>query len=171
MREIKINSTDGSEIVLVATAKDYMRVSSTVDDNIITRMITQARIWCENFISRDIVAKTRTYYLPETNGIFDLPFGPVSSITSVKSDDVDIAYTVLGLNSESIELDGGYADKVKIVYVTSGLNDELLKQAIMQLVSTYYDNRADFSSDQKSNVESIPTNVRDILNSYKAMYL
>ena len=171
MRQIKINSTDGSEIVLVATAKDYMRVSSTVDDNIITRMITQARIWCENYISRDIVAKTRTYYLPETNGIFDLPFGPVSSITSVKSDDVDIAYTVLGLNSESIELDGGYADKVKIVYVTSGLNDELLKQAIMQLVSTYYDNRADFSSDQKSNVESIPTNVRDILNSYKAMYL
>lgn len=134
-------------------------------------MITQARIWCENYISRDIVAKTRTYYLPETNGIFDLPFGPVSSITSVKSDDVDIAYTVLGLNSESIELDGGYADKVKIVYVTSGLNDELLQQAIMQLVSTYYDNRADFSSDQKSNVESIPTNVRDILNSYKAMYL
>ncbi len=171
MREIKINSTDGSEIVLVATAKDYMRVSSTVDDNIITRMITQARIWCENYISRDIVAKTRTYYLPETNGIFDLPFGPVSSITSVKSDDVDIAYTVLGLNSESIELDGGYADKVKIVYVTSGLNDELLQQAIMQLVSTYYDNRADFSYDQKSNVESIPTNVRDILNSYKAMYL
>jgi len=171
MREIKINSTDGSEIVLVATAKDYMRVSSTVDDNIITRMITQARIWCENYISRDIVAKTRTYYLPETNGIFDLPFGPVSSITSVKSDDVDIAYTVLGLNSESIELDGGYADKVKIVYVTSGLNDELLQQAIMQLVSTYYDNRADFSSDQKSNIESIPTNVRDILNSYKAMYL
>jgi len=171
MREIKINSTDGSEIVLVATAKDYMRVSSTVDDNIITRMITQARIWCENYISRDIVAKTRTYYLPETNGIFDLPFGPVSSITSVKSDDVDIAYTVLGLNSESIELDGGYADKVKIVYVTSGLNDELLQQAIMQLTSTYYDNRADFSSDQKSNVESIPTNVRDILNSYKAMYL
>ena len=171
MSEIKINSTDGSEIVLVATAKDYMRVSSTVDDNIITRMITQARIWCENYISRDIVAKTRTYYLPETNGIFDLPFGQVSSITSVKSDDVDIAYTVLGLNSESIELDGGYADKVKIVYVTSGLNDELLQQAIMQLVSTYYDNRADFSSDQKSNVESIPTNVRDILNSYKAMYL
>ena len=171
MRQIKINSTDGSEIVLVGTAKDYMRVSSTVDDNIITRMITQARIWCENYISRDIVAKTRTYYLPETNGIFDLPFGQVSSITSVKSDDVDIAYTVLGLNSESIELDGGYADKVKIVYVTSGLNDELLQQAIMQLVSTYYDNRADFSSDQKSNVESIPTNVRDILNSYKAMYL
>jgi len=171
MRQIKINSTDGSEIVLVATAKDYIRVSTSADDNIITRMITQARIWCENYISKDIVSKTRTYYLPETNGLFDLPFGPVSSITSVKSDNVAIDYTVLGLDNESIELDGGYADKVKIVYVTSGLNDSLLQQAIMQLVSTYYDNRADFSSDQKSNVEPIPTNVKDILNSYKAMFL
>ena len=171
MRQIKINSTDGSEIVLVATAKDYIRVSTSADDNIITRMITQARIWCENYISKDIVSKTRTYYLPETNGLFDLPFGPISSITSVKSDNVAIDYTVLGLDNESIELDGGYADKVKIVYVTSGLNDSLLQQAIMQLTSTYYDNRADFSSDQKSNVESIPTNVRDILNTYKSMYL
>ena len=41
----------------------------------------------------------------------------------------------------------------------------------MQLVSTYYDNRADFSSDQKSNIETIPTDVRDILNSYKSMFL
>jgi len=171
MRQNKINSTEGSEIVLVATVKDYIRVSSSVDDNIITRMITQARIWCENYISRDIVSKNRTYYIPETNGLFDLPFAPVSSITSVKSNDIAISYTVLGLDNESIELDGGSAEKIKVVYVTSGLNDELLQQAIMQLVSTYYDNRADFSSDQKSNVESIPTNVRDILNSYKAMYL
>ena len=87
------------------------------------------------------------------------------------SDGTAVDYTVLGLDNETIELDGGPADKVKVTYVTSGLNDELLQSAIMQLVSTYYDNRADFSSDQKSNVESIPTNVRDILNSYKAMYL
>ena len=171
MRQIKINSTEGSEIVLVATAKDYMRVSTTADDNIITRMITQARIWCENYISRDIVSKNRTYYMDETNGIFDLPFGPVSSISSVTSDGTAVTYTILGLDNESIELDGGYADKVKVTYVTTGLSDSLLQSAIMQLVSTYYDNRADFSSDQKSNVESIPTNVRDILNSYKAMYL
>ena len=83
MRQNKINSTEGAEIVLVATVKDYIRVSSSVDDNIITRMITQARIWCENYISRDIVSKNRTYYIPETNGTFDLPFGPVSSISSI----------------------------------------------------------------------------------------
>lgn len=171
MRQIKINSTTGSEIVLTATAKDYMRVSTTADDNIIGRMITQARIWCENYISRDIVAKNRTYYIPETNGTFDLPFAPVASISSITSDGTAVDYTVLGLDNETIELDGGSADKVKVTYVTSGLDDSLLQQAIMQLVSTYYDNRADFSSDQKSNIETIPTDVRDILNSYKSMFL
>lgn len=171
MRQNKINSTEGSEIVLVATVKDYIRVSSSVDDNIITRMITQARIWCENYISRDIVSKNRTYYIPETNGLFDLPFGPVSSITSVKSNDVDVEYSVLGLDNESIELDGGPSEKIKVVYVTSGLNDELLQQAIMQLVSTYYDNRSDFATDAKGDIDVVPTNIKSILNSYKAMFL
>lgn len=171
MRQIKINSTEGSEIVLVTTAKDYMRVNTSVDDNIITRMITQARIWCENYISRDIVSKNRTYYMPETNGIFDLPFGPVSSISSVTSDGTAISYTILGLDNESIELDGGGADKVKVTYVTSGLSDSLLQSAIMQLVSTYYDNRSDFATDAKGDIDVIPTNIKSILNSYKAMYL
>ena len=171
MRQIKINSTEGSEIVLVATAKDYMRVSTSEDDNIITRMITQARIWCENYISRDIVSKNRTYYMPETNGIFDLPFGPVSSISSVTSDDTAISYSILGLDNESIELDGGAADKVKVTYITSGLSDSLLQSAIMQLVSTYYDNRSDFDTDAKGDIDVIPTNIKSILNSYKAMYL
>ena len=134
MRQIKINSTEGSEIVLVATAKDYIRVSTSEDDNIITMMITQARIWCENYISRDIVSKNRTYYMDETNGTFDLPFGPVTSISSVTSDGTAVSYSVLGLDNETIELDGGYADKVKVTYVTSGLDDNLLKQAILQLV-------------------------------------
>ena len=109
--------------------------------------------------------------MPETNGIFDLPFGPVSSISSITSDGTAITYSILGLDNESIELDGGQAEKIKVTYITTGLSDALLQSAIMQLTSTYYDNRADFASDQKSNIESIPTDVRDILNSYKAMYL
>ena len=171
MRQIKINSTTGSEIVLTATAKDYMRVSTTADDNIIGRMITQARIWCENYISRDIVAKNRTYYIPETNGTFDLPFAPVASISSITSDGTAVDYTVLGLDNETIELDGGAADKVKVTYITTGLSDSLLQSAIMQLVSTYYDNRADFATDAKGDIDVVPSNVKNILNSYKSMYL
>jgi hypothetical protein len=169
MRQIKINSTEGAEIVLANDVKNYARISTDVDDTIISRMITQARIWCENYISRDIVEKNRTYYIPETNGTFDLPFAPVASISSVTSDGTAVSYSVLGLDNETIELDGGYADKVKVTYITSGLDDNLLKQAILQLVSTYYDNRADFIIGK--NIDEVPTNVRDILNSYKSMFL
>ena len=168
MRQIKINSTVGNEILTGQDVKDYVRIDTASDDNIITAMITQARIWCENYISRDIVAKTRTYYVDRTNGVFDIPFAPVNSITSVTVQGEAAEYTVLGLDNETIELDGGSAEQVKVSYSTTGLSDGLLKQAILQLVSTYYDNRADYVS---GSINEIPSNVKSILSSYKSMFV
>ena len=175
MRQIKINSTVGNEILTGQDVKDYVRIDTASDDNIISAMITQARIWCENYISRDIVAKNRTYYLPTTNGVFDLPFGPVASISTVNVSGTDTtAFEILGLDNETIELDGGSAEHVKVTYITEGLNDSLIKQAMLQLISTYYDNRANFiegaSKGIGKNVE-IPTNTKVILTSYKTMFL
>lgn len=170
MRQIKVNSVTGSEIVTTAELKLYARIDTDADDTLIDDIISQARIWCENFISRDIVAKNRTYYLPSTNGTFDLPFAPVASISSVTVNGETATYEVLGLNNETLELDGGYSEKVKVTYVTTGLDDGLLKQAILQLATTYYDNRGEFlgSGNQASE---IPTNVKSILSSYKTMFV
>ena len=145
MREIKIHSTTGSEIVSTSDFKSYAKINYSDDDSLIALIITQARIWCENYISRDIVASVH--------------------IDGVANTD----YTMLGLNNESIDLDGP-ADKVKIRYTTSGLDDSLLKQAIKQLATTYYDNRNDFV-DGKLSSNLIPTNTRDILTSYKNMFI
>lgn len=180
MREIRINSTTGNEIVTTQEAKDYIRVDNSADDNVISRMITQARIWCENFISSDIVAKNRTYYVKELNQgqyYYDeyktprlqLPFGPVASIESVTTDGNTATYEIKGLNNEIIELKDGSAKEIKVQYITSGLNDSLVKQAILQTVSTYYDNRADFVTG--TIVADIPTGAKDILNSYKKMFV
>ena len=172
MRQVKINSTTGSEIVSSADLKLYAKIDTAADDAIIARQITQSRIWCENYISRDIVAKNRSYYLDETSGVFDLPFGPVASITSINADGVSLTHTNIGLDKETIELDNGYAKKVTVVYITEGLNDSLLQQAILQLASTYYENRSDFNSGDENNASDlIPTDARDILNSYKTMFL
>lgn len=169
MRQIKINSTTGSELLTTQNVKDYVRIDTSDDDSIISAMITQARIWCENFISRDIVAKNRTYYLDETNGLFSLPFGPISSISSITiKGTATTDYEILGLDNETIELDGGPAQQVKVTYVTSGQNDSLLKQAMLQLISTYYDNRSDFTS---GTISEIPTSTKTILLSYKSMFL
>ena len=169
MRQIKINSETGSELITTQNVKDYVRIDTSEDDTLIGQMIVQARIWCENYISRDIVAKNRTYYLDKTNGIFDLPFAPVASISSLSIDGTSADYTVLGLDNETIELDGGAAEKVSVTYVTSGLDNGLIKQAMLQLISTYYDNRADFKTG--TIVTEVPTNVKAVLASYKSMFV
>jgi hypothetical protein len=171
MRQIKINTTLGSEIITTSEVKNYVRIDTTADDALIATMITQARIWAENFISRDIVSKNRTYYIDRTDtGLFDLPFSPVASISEITINNIITTnYEILGLDNETIELDQGSADRVKITYITSGLNDSLLKQSLLQLVSTYYDNRADFIVSQ--SVSEIPSNVKVVLSSYKTMFL
>jgi uncharacterized phage protein (predicted DNA packaging) len=169
MRQIKINSTTGNEIITTSDVKNYVRIDTSADDSLISRMITQARIFCENYISRDIVAKNRTYYLSETSELINIPFGPVSEISSVTSEGNTADYTVKGLDNELIELDGGSAKDVKITYVTSGLSDDLIKNALLQFVSTLYDNRADFKTG--TIVQNVPTETKALLNSYKTMFV
>lgn len=172
MRQIKINSTIGNEILTAQEVKDYVRIDTEADDNLIAAMIIQARIWCENYISRDIVPKNRTYYLDNTNGIFDIPFSPITSISEISiQGTVTTDYEILGLNNETIELDQGPADRVKITYITEGINDALVKQAMLQLISTYYDNRADFDDNAKGAINEVPTSTRKILSSYKTMFI
>jgi len=175
MRQIKINSTTGSELLTTQNVKDYVRIDTTADDNIISAMITQARIWCENYISRDIVAKNRTYYLDTTNGIFDLPFGPIASVEQITIDGTATTdYEILGLDNETIELDQGPAERVKITYITNGIDDALIKQSMLQLISTYYDNRTDFIEGNSRGIGSsveIPTSTKQILTSYKTMFI
>jgi hypothetical protein len=169
MRQIKVNSLLGNEIITLGDVKNYVRIDSDDDNAIITNMITQARIWCENYISRDIVPKNRTYYMDSTSGLFDLPFAPVATIESVTVEGEAATYTEYGLDDLSIELDGGPSNNVKITYTTAGLNDGLIKQALLQMVSNYYDNRADFEIGKAVN--EIPTNVKSILSGYKSMYI
>ncbi len=52
-------SVKSDEEIIVETNHDF-----SADDALISTMITAARITAENYMSRDIVAKTRTYYLP-----------------------------------------------------------------------------------------------------------
>ena len=169
MRQIKINSTTGNELLTAQNVKDYVRIDTSADDNIISAMITQARIWCENYISRDIVPKNRTYYIDTTNGIFDLPFGPIASVEEITIDGTaSTDYEILGLDNETIELDQGPAERVKITYITTGIDDALIKQSMLQLISTYYDNRSDFVT---GNISEIPTTTKQILTSYKSMFI
>jgi len=98
--------------------------------------------------------------------IFHLVLESISSIHIEGTAYTD--YTIEGLDNETIDLDGP-AEKVKIVYVTSGLDDKLLEQSILQLSTTLYDNRSDFEVGKE--VAKIPSSTKTILNSYKNMFI
>lgn len=167
MHDIKINSVTGSEIVTTQNVKDFVRIDTSADDTIIDRMIVAARIWCENYIGKDIVAKNRTFYLQEVDDRFTLPFAPVASISSVTSEGTAVTYESYGLDDTMIEIKSLPADEVKVTYVTTGLTDDIIKEAILHLVSTMYDNRADFV---EGNVNEVPNSTKNLLQSYKTMY-
>jgi len=51
------------------------------------------------------------------------------------------------------------------------MDDGLLQQAILQLASTYYENRADYIVLQGVSFVEVPTEVKNILSSYKSVYI
>jgi uncharacterized phiE125 gp8 family phage protein len=167
MHDIKINSVTGSEIVTTQDVKDFVRIDTSADDTIIDRMIVAARIWCENYMGKDIVAKNRTFYLQEVDNRFTLPFAPLASISSVTSKGTAVDYDTYGLDDTVIEIGSLPADEVKVTYVTTGLTDNIIKEAILHLVSTMYDNRADFI---EGNVNEVPNSTKNLLQSFKTMY-
>jgi len=171
---MKIVAQSATTPVTLQEAKDYIKVDFTDDDILISKMVVQAVSWCENYLSRDIVSKTRKYYMDKTNGLFDLPFAPVTSITGIKIDGVATTFDVIGLNNETIELHSGSAEKVEVEYITESVNNNftqgaLIQGAILQLVSTYYDNRAEFI--MGVGINEIPTNVKAILASQKSLFI
>lgn len=167
MHDIKINSVTGSEVVTTQNVKDFVRIDTSADDTIIDQMITTAREWCENYIGKDIVAKNRTFYLQEVDHRFTLPFAPIASISSVTSEGTAVDYDGYGLDDTIVQIKSLPAKEVKVTYVTAGITNELVKHAILHLVSTLYDYRADFI---EGTVNEVPVKTKDILQSYKTMY-
>jgi len=170
MFQVKINSETGSEIVTTADVKLYSRIDTSADDTLIADMIKQSRIWCENYIGHDIVAKNRTVYFGALDQRVVLPFSPIASVSSVTVDGSTATYKTYGLDDLEVELTNLPAEEVKITYITSGQDDSLLKQAILQLVGTLYENRTDFVNIEGIRKEIVPTTVKSILSSYKNVY-
>lgn len=168
--QIKINSTTGSEIISATNAKDYMRVDTSADDALIGKIVTEARIIIENYLSKDIVAKTRSLYLASVDERFVLPFSPIASIQSIMVDGTATTnYETYGLDDTIIELATLPSEEVIVNYTTSGMDDSLLYAANLQLVSTLYDNRADFIVG--ATVSDLPIEVKTILSSHKIPFI
>jgi hypothetical protein len=169
MRQIKINDVIGVPIISRTDAKNYIRIDTTADDTLIDLMIEAAHTAAENYMSRDIIAKERTYYLDfSTTGFIDVPFGPVASVDDVTVKGVSVSFSVFGLGDPMVEIEPA-AVNIKIDFTTEGMSDGLLKQALLMMVSTYYDNRTDFVTGM--TVNEVPSASAKLLDGIKAVFI
>ena len=133
------------EPVTLQEAKDYMRISSESENDLIEELITSARERIEKFTGLSLGEKTLKAYWFYFHIPQEIPYGPVTLIESVVNDeDVALEYTARGLQYKMLES-----------YSTTGLTIEYeagfavcpkgLKLAILKQVSTDYENRENYS--------------------------
>lgn len=160
---------DVQKPVSLWTAKEHLRVTSADDDIYISMLISSARKWVESVIQRRLLTQTITKYWsewPDSDG-FDIPYGNLSSVTSIKYADTDNAQTTWAASNYIVDSNNtedrrgtvqlGYnktyptttlypVDAIEIIYVC-GYGDDIgdvpgaIRQAILMLVSQTYEHR------------------------------
>lgn len=172
----------GTEPVTLSEARDHIQglEGITVDDAIISSLISVAREQAEMFTWRSI--RTSTYELRLTNipASVKLPNPPVIAITSVKYNneagtEITMPNTDYRLKDweepatlifdEQPATSGDEGD-VTITYTTGYSSDIPLsiKQAILMMVRTLYDNREDMNS---RNITELPLTSKTLLTPFR----
>jgi uncharacterized phiE125 gp8 family phage protein len=152
------------EPVLLADAKQHLRVKHTDEDSLIERQIRLAREYVESVSHRQLINATWILYLDSFPAIIYPPLPPLSSVTTLKYYNTDNTLTTLTENTDftvdtknepaRIEPEYGTSwpstrdrfNAVQLTYVagygTAGTDcPEWAIQAIMLLVANWYETR------------------------------
>ncbi len=143
-----VSITDATEPVTLVEAKNYLRVTNTQDDTKITSQITAARTIAEQYLSRDILPRTREQFIyrdESLDGRIELYNGPIDSVDGVTIGDteavLDEGYELVGLTNEPyVRLSNRGAEEVLIEYTTEGFaGNESVKQGVLAILAELYE--------------------------------
>lgn len=175
--DMVVENVTGTDPVTVEEAKTWGLIDTSAEDTLIGEMITTVRQTLETYISRDIVSRDREYYIEYVDGsTIEIPFAPIDSVTSITHGNDDTAltvnsdYYVRGVSDKRIELTSYPKYYVKIKYVTLGLSDQSIKDAIRATFEYLYDSRGLVSQDNFKGF-AIPETAKKILVGYKTMFI
>ena len=167
--DVSILSTTGDpdDILTLAQAKNFIRVTvDTKDDELITSQIFAAIQIAENYLSRDILSKTREQYIRRVKeDRIELYFPPIASIQSVfvgEQEQIEgEGYTLEGAeNQQYIILNQDFAEDVVIKYTTVGIaNDNVIRQGVYSIVRDLYEDG------------TVSDKYKSILDSEKLLYI
>lgn len=138
---ISFSDVDTVEPIALQIAKDWLRVSGSDDDDIISSLITAAREAVEGYTSCSLVSKTVecTACIKE---LFELPHGPVvGDVVVTCNDEVYTGFLeVAGDFKKVYGSKGTFSFEYEVGYNPV---PEALKQAILNEVAYRYTNRGD----------------------------
>ena len=185
-----VTTPPASEPVTVDELKDYLRISDTASDSLLTELIAAARRDVEMRTRRALITQTITATFPawpDSDKALPLPVGNALAISSVKyRDDSNTQQTVsssdyflVGGQPGGVQFDDSFQspsiyereDAVEIVY-TAGFGaasdvPALLKAAIKGLASYWFEQRLPVNVGNIVNV--MPLHVQHMINSYRVI--
>jgi uncharacterized phiE125 gp8 family phage protein len=188
---LKIITAPITEPVSLAEAKLHLRVTTDTDNTLITSLISSARQHCENITCRALASATFELVMDTFPEKIVLPMSPVESVTSIKYTDSDGIETTLAATeyilytSEPAVVIPDYdvswpsfteypLGAVKVRYVAgyrAASTDaslhipEAIKQAILLIISTLYENRENIVIGQ--TIANIPMGAEALLQPFR----
>lgn len=168
LSDVSIYADVTAEPIDLATVKDFLRVSYTDDDILITSMITAARQLLELELNLSIAQKTLLItFTHDGCNWFDIPYGPVGDILDVSNSyaegsSISFAstdYKVIGTDFKRFKSTRGYYTmKYNAGYAVL---PNAIKQGMLKQIAWMYENRGDQASTGEINQD-----VRNILAVY-----
>lgn len=164
----KVGQYIGTEPIPLQDVKDHLYIEGTQDDALLGRMIGQCRASIENFCHISLVDKTVTLTIQIMNAPqllfrgyssrdspyyeFGLPDGPIISVDSVTSIDVNNNLQVLALNQDywvsgkdfkKIRISNSFTNNIIIYQTGYEIVPEDLILAMLNEIAFRFENRGD----------------------------
>ena len=188
---LKLITAPATEPVTTSEAKSHLRVDTTADDTLIGTLITAARQHVENHLRRALITQTWelvTDAFP-VGDVIRLPLPPLVSVTSIKYTDKDGNESTLSSAAYVVDTDStkgrvvlksgetwpsdtlAAANGVRVRYVAgygeASAVPRPIRQAILLLIGTMYENRESVLVAQGVTVAQLPFGVDALLMPYR----
>jgi uncharacterized phiE125 gp8 family phage protein len=184
---LQLLTPPATEPITLADAKTHLKVDTTDDDALITRLITAARARAEWHTGRALVTQTWRLWLDQwpCNGIMELPLPPLQTVSSVTVYAPDDSATVLNpatyqvdaasqparltLNSTVLPPTNARALNAVAVAFTAGYGDAAsdvppgICEAILELIAFLYENRGEAPAE-------LPLDILALLAPYRVFH-
>jgi uncharacterized phiE125 gp8 family phage protein len=163
-----LNTPPATEPLTTAEAKAHLKVDTADDDALITRLIAAARARAEWHTGRALITQGWTLRLDTfpCDGIIQIPFPPLVSVTSLTTYARDDSATVMNVTHYTVDTANGRLalkpdrppptnlrriDAIALAF-TAGYGDAsavppLLKAAILAIVAYLYEHRGEAPAD------------------------